>query len=168
MDTFIEKIVSKKKDILDYVIISGTSVLAVFIILMIFTSMGAAGGAIAIVLSVAIGYLTYMIITARNIEYEYALTNGELDIDKIIARRKRKRMFSGNCREFEIMARASSEKNSEYSQGVMAKINAASSLKSEDVYFFVAQYKGKRVMVYFEPDDRIFSLIKAMNRKVIE
>lgn len=168
MDIFVEKIVQKKKDIIDYLIIVVTIFLATFIILTIFAAAGAAGGALAIVLGIAIGYLSYIIITGRNIEYEYALTNGELDIDKIIAQRKRKRIFSGNCREFEVMAKVSGDKYSEFSQGVMAKINAASSLKSEGVYFFVTQYKGKRVMVYFEPDSKIISLIKTMNKKVHE
>ncbi|MDR0987195.1 MAG: hypothetical protein LBL98_05835 [Ruminococcus sp.] len=39
-------------------------------------------------------YLGWYIITGFGIEYEYILTNDELDIDKIIAKRKRKRLIS--------------------------------------------------------------------------
>ena len=53
-------------------------------------------------------FLIYYIITLRNIEYEYAVTNGDLDIDIIINQSKRKRLFSASCKEFEAVARVDS------------------------------------------------------------
>jgi len=35
-----------------------------------------------------------MVISSRRIEYEYAFTNGELDIDKIVNKRKRENLIS--------------------------------------------------------------------------
>jgi hypothetical protein len=39
-------------------------------------------------------YLGWYLSTGMNVEYEYILTNDDLDIDKIIAKRKRKRLIS--------------------------------------------------------------------------
>lgn len=36
-----------------------------------------------------------------SVEYEYIVTNGEMDIDKIIAKRRRKRLITVNARTFE-------------------------------------------------------------------
>lgn len=65
---------------------------------------------ISTILLIVLGYLVYYLISLRKIEYEYAFTNGELDIDKIIAQRKRKRVFSASCRDFEAFGKLDSEK----------------------------------------------------------
>ncbi|MGI5895049.1 MAG: DUF6106 family protein [Candidatus Merdivicinus sp.] len=46
-------------------------------------------------------YGAYYLITSMSVEYEYILTNGEMDVDKIIARRRRKRLLTANARKFE-------------------------------------------------------------------
>ncbi|UKI37385.1 MAG: DUF6106 family protein [Clostridiales bacterium] len=38
-------------------------------------------------------YGAYILITHFNVEYEYILTNGDIDIDKIIAKKKEKKSF---------------------------------------------------------------------------
>ena len=60
---------------------------------------------IAIALAVGIGYGGWFLVTSFSLEYEYSLTNGEIDIDKIIAQRKRKRMITVVCREVEAMGK---------------------------------------------------------------
>lgn len=39
-------------------------------------------------------YLTYLLMTNFDVEYEYILTNGEMDVDKIMGKRKRKRLVT--------------------------------------------------------------------------
>ncbi len=45
-------------------------------------------------------YGGYYFMTGVDTEYEYILTNGDLDIDKIIGKRKRKRLITANISEF--------------------------------------------------------------------
>lgn len=45
---------------------------------------------LAFALFIAVFYFAFRLIKNQNIEYEYAFTNGELDIDKIMARKKEK------------------------------------------------------------------------------
>ncbi|MBQ9375306.1 MAG: hypothetical protein IJU04_03080 [Ruminococcus sp.] len=93
MDTFKEQLVRKLPDKTDnikkLVILILACVVAVFCFLFFirtsFSIFGVlfAGGAI---------YLGYYLITNTMVEYEYILTNGELDVDKIVAQRSRKRL----------------------------------------------------------------------------
>ena len=46
-------------------------------------------------------YGGYILITNMNVEYEYIATNGEMDVDKIVAKRRRKRLITVNARTFE-------------------------------------------------------------------
>ncbi len=108
-----------------------------------------------ILLLMALIYL----IRGRNLEYEYAVTNGDLDIDMIIAKRKRKRLFSANCKDFEILARVSHEKFNE-AKNIANKIIAVSSKDSQDIYFLTMHYKEARTLVLFEPDERMLKAFK--------
>jgi len=156
VDIFVEKLVKKKLDGNDMLIIGGSIALAVVVISAIILFLGPYGA--SLILCLAVVYLTYMVISSRRIEYEYAFTNGELDIDKIVNKRKRENLISANCREFEIFAKADSEM-------------AVSSLDSEDIYVFVAKKKidededrtkSKRVLVFFEPNEKMLKSIRLM------
>jgi hypothetical protein len=116
--------------------------------------------ALSAMLIVALGYLVYYLISLRKIEYEYAFTNGELDVDKIIAQRKRKRVFSANCRDFEAFGKLNSEKHNDDISSIPEKIKAVTSMSSENIYFFTANYKGNKTLVYFEPDERMLNSLK--------
>ncbi len=108
MDIFIERIVERKKTIFDYMIIFSIFFGSLFVALAIVLFLGISP--ISTILLIVLGYLVYYLISLRKIEYEYAFTNGELDIDKIIAQRKRKRVFSASCRDFEAFGKLDSEK----------------------------------------------------------
>ena len=104
MDVFIEKLVKRQKTIVDILliilIIAGTLLLSYLIMMFI--------PQFAMILIIGLFYLAYVLISKLNIEYEYALTNGELDIDMIINQKQRKRLLSVNCRDFDVVAKVDS------------------------------------------------------------
>jgi hypothetical protein len=157
-DVFMEKIVARKKTGVDMLIIAGVllvsfaAIIAVPIIPYI-NSMWL----LAIAL---IGFAAFNLIRSRNIEFEYIVTNGDLDIDKIIAQRKRKRVFSGSCKNFDIVAKVKSEYFNQDVQSIKTRIDAASSINSEDAYFFTLNYKTQRTLVIFEPNERMLKSFK--------
>jgi len=165
MDLFTEKIVEKKKDYLDFVIVFATIIISLILAFIIILIAGPLYFGIGLALVAIIGYLGYRIITSRNIEFEYSLANGDLEISKIISKKKRKRIFYGNCKQIEVMDKLSSDKHNRVVNNVSGKIHAVSSMKSQDVYFFISQYNEKKVIVYLEPGDEILSKIKSLNRK---
>ena len=81
-------------------------------------------------------YLIYNLGLSINVEYEYCFTNGALDVDKIIAARKRKRLTELNARDIEIMATIKNPAFKDYikNRGIK-KIDACSSLKDDGVCF---------------------------------
>ncbi|TYQ15082.1 UNVERIFIED_CONTAM: hypothetical protein Cloal_1489 [Acetivibrio alkalicellulosi] len=167
MDIFVERIVAKKKDFLDYFFIFAVFFSALFlfsIVLYLFSI-----SSISMMLLLIISYLVYFVISLRKIEYEYAVTNGELDIDKIINQKKRKRMFSASCREFSVFSKLDLEKHKNEISEIPQKIKAVSSMNSQNVYFFTANYKGKKSVVFFEPDERMLNALKPyISKKIIK
>lgn len=94
MDNFCEQLVEKRRtgaDNAKMILISLGLILGASLCMcgaMLF------GLTILIVVSVGLLALGVWLISGMNVEYEYIVTNNELDIDKIIGRRKRKRMIT--------------------------------------------------------------------------
>lgn len=164
MDVFLEKIVKRKKDIKDYLIIAAL-IIATFVL--IFLALNFVPPPLSFFFMIGVIYISYLLITTRNIEYEYAVTNGDLDIDKIIAQRKRKRIFSANCKNFEIVAKVKSHHYTPQYKNFKNQMNCASSLDSDDVYFIALQYNNEQTVVYFEPSEKMLNSFKTyIPRKV--
>ena len=160
MDTFMEKIVARKKDFKDNIINVGI-ILATLILIMavnsipVITQLG-----IGLFIVAGLAFLAYRLISSRNVEFEYIVTNGDLDIDKITARRKRKRILSTSCKEFDIVARVTSNSFSQSVQSIKNRIDASSSTNSPDAFFVTLNYKGEKTLVIFEPDERMLNNFK--------
>jgi hypothetical protein len=160
MDTFMEKIVTKRKGLTDNLITAGI-IFGTLVLVMLSLSIKAINSlGLGIFLAAGLIYLGYRLITSRNIEYEYTVTNGELDIDKIISRRKRKRIFSASCKEFEILSRVKSNSFSQSVQSIKNRIDATSSIDSPDAFFATLNYKGEKTLLIFEPDERMLNNFK--------
>ncbi len=168
MDTFIEKLVTKKKAAADLVIIA-LVVAAILLVLFFFLATNIRiGMGIDLLLVVGVIYLGIRIITSRNVEYEYIVTNGDLDIDMIVSKRKRKRIFSANCKEFEIVAPVKSSSFSQHVQSIKNRIDASSSIDSPDAYFATLTYNNNKTLVIFEPDERMLKNFKIyIPRKIL-
>jgi len=155
MDIFLEKIVTRKKTAIDSLIIVGVIIgviVAFFVISMI-----PQVAQFSMFILVGLGYGAFRLITSRNIEYEYAVTNGDIDIDKIVSQRKRKRIFSARCKDFDIVAPV---KSSHYTQNISSfknKIECVSSMNDEGIYFFTLKYKGEQTVVYFQPTEKMLN-----------
>lgn len=101
MDTFAEQLVYKypsSKDNAKKFLIYAVAVILAFItiILTLPTWLGGFG----LVLAGGIAWLGYFLGTKQYIEYEYIITNGEIDIDKIVAKSKRTRLITVKVSDF--------------------------------------------------------------------
>lgn len=165
MDIFMEKIVTRKKTIADKLIVFG--VIMAIIILTPIVFMIPVVGSMGLLVVAGMIYGGYYVITSRNIEYEFIVTNGDLDIDRIVAQRKRKRIFSASCKGFDIVAKV---KSSHFTHNIMntnKKIEAVSSMDGDGVYFIALNYKGEKTVVFFEPNEKMLnSFKKFISRKM--
>ncbi|AEV70355.1 DUF6106 family protein [Acetivibrio clariflavus] len=160
MDIFVERIVSKKKGPKEYLKALGI-VLIAFLVSMVVTAYFFPDG-IVVIAYVGIVYAAKHFIGNLNVEYEYSLTNGDLDIDKIINKKKRKPLYSTTCKDIEQMAKVSSSQYNESIAKAPLIIKAVSSMDSPNVYYAVINSSGRKVTLYFEPDEKMLKNLKIM------
>jgi hypothetical protein len=165
MDTFMEKIVEKKKTPKDMAIRIGI-VLAALLLVMILMDVSFRYPqitGISPLLWIGAVYGAFYLVRSRNIEYEYIVTNGDLDIDMIVAKRKRKRIFSANCKDFDILARYRGTHYERSMDEIKNRIEAVSTMQAEDIYFIVLNYKGERTIVFFQPTEKMLDSFRKFN-----
>lgn len=159
MDMFVEQIVAKQKGIKEYAIIFG-SITALLIIVMFVLPYLLAFGPLAFLLLVGIGYGLWWLLTSLNIEYEYSVTNGDIDIDRIIAKRKRKRIVSVRGSKIEVLEPYNA---ADYAaRRFDRRVIAAPSPNSDMLWCFsYRSKKGGHTLVVFQPEERVLNALKS-------
>ena len=103
----------------------------------------------------------YFFIPGFNLEYEYLYVNGELDIDKIMAKSRRKKVCSLDMKNLECMAPLQSHTLDSYKNNKNIKIaDYSSGVKNERQYGMVMKDDHGLSMVIIEPDSVILNDIK--------
>lgn len=165
MDLFVEKLVRRKKSPMDIA----------YTILLILVAL--AGSYFALLYATFISpliiaglfYLAYYLASQRNIEFEYAITNGDVDIDMIVNQRKRSRVFSANCRNFEVVARVNSEQYTPQIRNTKTVLNFSSRDPKADVWFIYLIQNSTPKVILFEPDEQIIDSFRTfIPRKVFK
>lgn len=168
MDVFLEKLVVRKKSGKDYMMFAGMILATLLVILIILSIPAISQLGLGFILAAGCIYLAYRLITSRNIEFEYVVTNGDLDIDKIISQRKRKRIFSASCKDFDIVASVKSNSFSQSVQSIKNRIDASGSPNSPNTYFATLNYKGEKTLLLFDPDERMLNNFKLFIPRKVE
>jgi hypothetical protein len=153
MDMFVEQLVKKKKSTGQIVAIVGTLLLALILLAVSILLIGVVGPLGAIII-VGVFYGAWYLLTSQNIEYEYCVTNGDIDIDRIIAQRKRERIVSVAGRKIESAGRYLPEKW--VGRKVDRTVIGAPSQNEDNLYYFTYHSKKRgHTLVVFQPDDRV-------------
>lgn len=97
MDIFSEQLVTRKKSGKDMAMTAGILAAAIVVSFLLMLLLGTFSFAFV----VGTWFGSYWLITRQNIEYEYTITSTVLDIDKILARRSRKRILSVDLKKAE-------------------------------------------------------------------
>ena len=94
-----------------------------------------------------------------SVEYEYVFTNGELDIDVIYNRSRRKRIFSQHVNKFDLMAHV--EDNARVGEFTAAEVtfNYTSGEITPNTYAFLTTHNGKRTKVIIETNEKMLKAI---------
>lgn len=156
MDTFFEQIIGIKKNGKSIVGVLGIWFLALLLSLTVFLFSGYLGAFFVLIIA-GIIYGAYKLSSLFNIEYEYIITNGSMDVDKIVNKSSRKRVLS-----FELPNVTRLEK---YTPNILNNINAkevvfACNQNDDNAYLMVAEKDGgKASYLVFSPNDKIKSAI---------
>ncbi len=161
MDVFVEYMVKKQntgKDVLLKVVyaVLGVGLLFLAFILSPFLGMF---GSIAILAGCGAVYGAYYLITSMNVEYEYIITNGEMDVDKIIARRRRKRLLTANARRFDEFGAYNHQ--SMASRSFANRVYACTAPEDPGNYYAVFNHPtlGETLLV-FTPNDKVLDSMR--------
>ena len=154
-DVFNEQIVKRQGDFTDTIKRVGIVILVLVIFLVSFAFVQA----FAVFIGAAAVFGGAFLMSYLNVEYEYVYTNGELDIDIIYNRSRRKRLFSIVVKDFEIMAHIEDKTHARAFDGAQETINCHSGVNGPNTYAFLATIKGKRSKVIFEPNEKMLKAI---------
>ncbi len=152
MDTFFEQITAVKKSGKDIAAITGIWLLAFIICFLLVLFMGYLGSFSFLLIAGAL-FGAFKLSCRFNVEYEYIVTNGTMDIDKIINKSSRKRVLS-----FELATVSRLEK---FNQGLLSSVNSkeivtACNLNDPESYLMVSSTEGKGTSyLIFAPDERV-------------
>ena len=153
MDTFFEQIVAIRKTEKTLFAVIGIWLLAVLLAAFILLLGLSFSPAIALLLVCGIFYGTYKLTGRFSIEYEYIITNGTMDVDKIVSKSSRKRVLSF---ELQTVSRLEKFQSAQLNSINSKDLTVACNLNDPDAYLMVAENEGKgSVFLVFAPDERI-------------
>ncbi|MBR1763916.1 MAG: hypothetical protein IJ746_00815 [Ruminococcus sp.] len=105
-------------------------------------------------------YGGYYFVTAQYIEYEYILTNGELDVDKIIAQRSRKRLCTVQLSKATALGEVSDSSDAETDGADTYVVASANDPEEQDYYLRVKHKSLGDTVIIFTPNEEMLDLIK--------
>lgn len=152
MDTFFEQIIAIRKTGKTIAAIAGIWLLAFVLCFLIFM-FGGMLMPLSMLLIAGVLFGAFKLSVRFNIEYEYIVTNGTMDIDKIINKGSRKRVTT-----FELQTVSRLEK---FNPNLIASVNSkelivACDLNDPEAYLMVSSREGKgTIYIVFAPDERV-------------
>lgn len=155
MDFFEESFVERKKtpqDVMSIIVAFMAAFIALYLILIQFNA-----GKLVILIPLEIAFVifaVFVVISAFKVEYEYSVTNGDLDIDKIVAKRRRTRLITVNLRDVEYFALLDDTNISvAEDKSINRVIDATSTIDSLNVYFAIFYVNNEKICLLFEPTE---------------
>jgi fatty acid desaturase len=163
-DIFMEKIVCRKKDGIHYLKVT-IVIITAFLLMTTLGWLMLAVAVLSFLLPIMVAgcvYGAWWLITSMDVEFEYIVTNGEIDIDRIRAPAEKQTTGLRTRQDFEIMGRLDGDEFREAAARSRWK-NAPARSRSWTVrpspgfrqLVLHRNNKSSRVMVVFDPDERI-------------
>ncbi|HCW80437.1 MAG TPA: hypothetical protein DG942_04945 [Ruminococcaceae bacterium] len=156
-DIFVEQIIKKKMGLKDYTAFLAVALMSVFVVFL--TLKIPALFMIAFLIWIALFFADYYLITSRNVEFEYSVTNGDITIDKIISRRKRKHVLSVDAHNISEMGKFKPDVINR--KRVFKPYFTSIYDDGRDSWYFCAHSsKNGNVLVVFNPEEKVLNAIR--------
>lgn len=161
MDNFAEQLVRKQPNSSDnfkrlFTFVGGI-IVTILLIVMAFINLGNILCFLGLILAAGAGYGTYFLVQGMYIEYEYTFTNGELDIDKIIAKRRRQELVTAEVRKFTAFGRYTDDMEE---SDDMTVVISSDNIASHEYYADFEHEEYGKTRLIFSPDERMLENIK--------
>jgi hypothetical protein len=115
-----------------------------------------------IVMAVLFGVLSYVVNLNRSVEYDYAYTNGNLEIAKVRNGEKRKQLLELKSDDIVVMAKTGASEVLKY-KGRAYKSYDCTSHTNKDYYVLVFKKNNRDAKLLFEPGEEILDILKRTN-----
>lgn len=182
MDVFMEELLRKKKEKKEYIIsacfILLGLILSVFVVLLNLwamlvlkkqiTQMIVTFGPIMLF---GIWYGVYRLINRQSVEYEYIVINSNVDIDKVMSKKTRKRLISFDVKDAKLMACIDDEDfNSSYKNPPSNTkiLNYSAMNKNLNTYFVDCVIENERKIILFQPTSKMVEALWKFNPKAVK
>ena len=164
MDVFVEQIIAKRKEpkeiALTFLIILAVPVLTVgslFVPLL---------QNLTLLIFPAACFGAWWLITSMNVEFEYSVTNGDLTVDKIIAKRRRKRLINLDCKNAEAFGRYDAARFT--GRNFDNKLFVGSAAAAPEQWYVIVRHKKlNHTLIVFEPEKRVLEAMRPFLPKLI-
>ena len=164
-DVFVEQIIKKNLSLGGLAIRVGAIFLVLIGVLLI-----PLFGILGITITILLGYLAYLAFVYTSVELEYSFVNGELTIDRILGKRKRKPGETFDIRKAELIAPTNSEEVQSKSE-FLTKINYAGTNNIDNHYSIIINdvdgVKGA-LMITIEPEERLLDAMYNVRPNIIK
>lgn len=161
MDMFTECLIKRRKSIKEYMLIFSLIILGVvatfFYLAFRYAILGGMLSGVGFAAVVMMWWGIIIATTNKNQEFEYTVTNSDVDIDTIIARKKRRRIISFNAKDIEKMAPI---EQLDEKMTFARTIDASAHDDRFDVYFISATVKGEKVKILVNPSRKMLDILK--------
>ena len=156
MDIFVEQIVQVKKGAREWaiiigVILAGVAVLTVVAHIALFIFPFLAAG---------VGWVAWYVLTAQSREFEYSITNGTIDVDLIVAKRRRKRVVSVSGSKIERFVPYSQEIAAERFDRQVYAWTSSEDLTTAWMFTYRSQKSG-HTLVVFTPNEKVLNAARS-------
>lgn len=113
-------------------------------------------------MAIIAGIAAYFILPTTDVEFEYLLVGGEVDVDRVFAKTRRKKAGSFSIREAEIIAPLHSHRMDYYNSNTKMKVVDYSSGNDEHKrYAVITRMNNEACKIIIEPDE---TMIKTMQQ----
>ena len=155
-DLYYELLVKKETTAKDKLIKYG-----LYVLVALFVFAGLFIHPLLLLAAIAAGVACYFIVPGTDVEYEYLFVNGELDIDKVMSKQKRKKVTSLDLTQADLIAPVTSHRMDYYNGNQKMKTVDYSSGNPDHKRFAVITRIGtESCRVIIEPDEKMAQSIK--------
>lgn len=160
-DFYTEQLIKKRTDGKDIMKKAGLVVLTVISLIAVFLF------PFAIIFPVIMIVADVILFKRLDVEYEYIYINGDLDIDKVMHKEKRKHLFSANVKEMELLAPENAFQLKEFRESKFYDYSSGDP-NSKNRYVLVISRSGEVIKILFEPNaDLVEGVYLLAPRKVV-
>lgn len=112
--------------------------------------------------------LARLLLRQLNLEFEYALTNHELDVAVIVGQKRRRELVSLRASEIECMAPVAEQYRSQCENpAIVTTYNATSNDLAPGRWFILFRQNGKLLRLLFEPNEKMIEGIARHNPNAV-